>query len=235
MPSWAIHLATTTKINKKININNKNIFLFGNILPDVLNGYVIKNISHIVPHREAHIEKAIQVGNHREYRYDLDGFYKNYHNKFSNPLILGYYTHLLTDYYWNNSTYGGRGIFDEDKKLIGLKMNNGEKYIAPIEILKKIKVNDFKIFSKHIYQSNMADIPKYDEKILEYAKEVTWLDIQKQDVLESIKYLDDMVINNGGVLEEENYKIFTEEEMNRKLDESVDFIYNKLKDEKIFK
>ena len=81
----------------------------------------------------------------------------------------------------------------------------------------------------------MADIPKYDEKILEYAKEVTWLDIQKQDVLESIKYLDDMVINNGGVLEEENYKIFTEEEMNRKLDESVDFIYNKIKDEKIFK
>ena len=59
MPSWAIHLAVTTKLEQKINYNksNKNIFLLGNVLPDILNGHVIKNISHIIPHKQAHFEK----------------------------------------------------------------------------------------------------------------------------------------------------------------------------------
>ena len=83
MPSWAIHLGVTTKINEKIKLSEseKNIFLLGNILPDILNGHVIKNISHIVPHKEAHIEKPVQVGNHIEYRYDLDGFLEKYKEK----------------------------------------------------------------------------------------------------------------------------------------------------------
>ncbi len=48
MPSWAIHLGVTTKINEKLNYQKvkKNIFLLGNILPDILNGHVIK-IYHI--------------------------------------------------------------------------------------------------------------------------------------------------------------------------------------------
>ena len=50
MPSWAIHLGVTTKINEKIKLSEseKNIFLLGNILPDILNGHVIKNM-HINP------------------------------------------------------------------------------------------------------------------------------------------------------------------------------------------
>lgn len=77
MPAWAIHLEVTTKINEKTKFEDKkkNIFLLGNILPDILNGHVIKNISHIVPHKEAHMEKAVQIGDHIEYRYDLDGFF----------------------------------------------------------------------------------------------------------------------------------------------------------------
>ena len=45
MPSWAIHLGVTTKINEKNQINRKRkkiYFLLGNILPDILNGHVIK-------------------------------------------------------------------------------------------------------------------------------------------------------------------------------------------------
>ena len=80
MPSWAIHLGVTTKINEKIKLSEseKNIFLLGNILPDILNGHVIKNISHIVPHKEAHIEKPVQVGNHPAPRPALDGFFAQF-------------------------------------------------------------------------------------------------------------------------------------------------------------
>ena len=162
MPSWAIHLGVTTKINEKIKLSEseKNIFLLGNILPDILNGHVIKNISHIVPHKEAHMEKPVQVGNHIEYRYDLDGFLEKYKEKFSNPLILGYYTHLLTDFYWNDLTYGQLGIFDENKNLIGIKLNNGKEYKCSKEEIRKIKTNDFKLFSNYIYENKLAKVPK---------------------------------------------------------------------------
>ena len=173
MPSWAIHLGVTTKINEKIKLteSEKNIFLLGNILPDILNGHVIKNISHIVPHKEAHMEKPVQVGNHIEYRYDLDGFLEKYKGKFSNPLMLGYYTHLLTDFYWNDLAYGQLGIFDENKNLIGIKLNNGKEYKCSKEEIRKIKTNDFKLFSNYIYENKLTKVPKYDEKMLEYAKE----------------------------------------------------------------
>ena len=168
MPSWAIHLAVATQLNKKIKLNeqNKNIFLLGNILPDILNGYVIKNISHIVPHREAHMEIPVKIENHFEYRYDLKGFLEKYKEKFENPMMLGYYTHLLTDFYWNDLTYGRLGVFDKNKNLIGLKMYNEKIYMAPKAELRKIKTKDFKLFSKSIYENKCTDIPTYDEKML---------------------------------------------------------------------
>ncbi len=44
MPAWAIHLEVTTKINEKIKLEDKEkkYILLGNILPDILNGHVIK-------------------------------------------------------------------------------------------------------------------------------------------------------------------------------------------------
>lgn len=227
MPSWAIHLGVTTKINEKIKLSEseKNIFLLGNILPDILNGHVIKNISHIVPHKEAHIEKPVQVGNHIEYRYDLDGFLEKYKEKFSNPLILGYYTHLLTDFYWNNLTYGQLGIFDENKNLIGIKLNNGKEYKCSKEEIRKIKTNDFKLFSNYIYENKLAKVPKYDEKMLEYAKELTWLDLKKDDILEAIKYLEDMAeLKIQLEIDFPDYKIFTQEEMENHLNKCIKFI-----------
>ena len=227
MPSWAIHLAVTTKLEPKIkyNKNNKNIFLFGNVLPDILNGHVIKNISHIVPHKQAHFEKEVQIGNHKEWRYDIQGFYETYKNQFDNPLILGYYTHLLTDFYWNDLTYGKKGIFDGDKNLIGLQLNNGQSLLDVKDELRRTKTNDFKLFSDYIYKNKLADIPTYDEKILEYTQEVTWLDIQKNDILKTITYLEGMAsLENKIEIEEPYYRVFSEKEMMEHMEKCVNFI-----------
>ena len=43
MPSHIIHLAIASDILKKIKVNKKD-FIFGNILPDTLNGYMISNV-----------------------------------------------------------------------------------------------------------------------------------------------------------------------------------------------
>ena len=86
---------------KKINID-KNIFTFGNILPDIPNEYVVKEITHHVSHVRTHFEVDVLIVEHMEKRYDLKNFEEKYKSKFSNPLMLGYYVHLLTDYFWND-------------------------------------------------------------------------------------------------------------------------------------
>ena len=227
MPSWAIHLAVTTKLEQKINYNksNKNIFLLGNVLPDILNGHVIKNISHIIPHKQAHFEKEVQIGNHKEWRYDIQGFYEKYKTQFDNPLIFGYYTHILTDFYWNDLTYVKKGIFDNEKKLIGLQLNNGQQFLNTKEELRRTKTNDFKLFSNYIYINKLADIPEYDEKMLEYAKDVTWLDIQKNDIVETITYLEEIAsLKNKIEVEEPDYRVFSEKGMIEHLEKCVNFI-----------
>ena len=227
MPSWAIHLAEAKKVSKNLNFNDKdkNIFLFGNIVPDILNGYVVDKISHKVSHDETHYQKRIQIENHYEKRYNLEKFYQDFKDKFTNPIVLGYYTHLLTDFYWNRLTYDKNGIFDENRYLIGLKGNNGKKILDKKDNLRKIKTNDFKIFSKYIYKNKLLEIPVYDEKIIEDLKDLEFLNMQEEDVLEALNYLNKVANFEIKIfLDDDKYKIYSEEEMLENLDICKRFI-----------
>lgn len=231
MPSWAIHLAEANKVRKKLNLNDRdeNIFMLGNIVPDILNGYVVDKISHKVSHDETHYQKRIKIDNHYEKRYNLNKFYEDFHNKFNNPIILGYYSHLLTDFYWNNLTYGKNGIFDKNKYLIGLKGNNGKKIIDEKDNLRKIKTNDFKIFSKYIYKNKLFKIPKYDDKIIDYLKELEFLNMEKEDVLEALNYLNKVAnLEIKIILDKDEYAIYSEKEMLENLDNCEKFLEKKL-------
>ena len=70
-------------------------------------------------------------------------------------MMLGYYTHLLTDFYWNDLTYGRLGVFDKNKNLIGLKMYNEKIYMAPKAELRKIKLMILNYFLKVYMKINV--------------------------------------------------------------------------------
>lgn len=97
MPNWKIHIEVAKQLNRKLNYQNEEyqLFLFGNILPDINNGYIVKDISEMISHRKTHYAD----GTEESY---LD-FYEKYKNEItSNPLVCGYFVHLFTDYYWND-------------------------------------------------------------------------------------------------------------------------------------
>lgn len=232
MPAWAIHLAIATKINKNSNKTSqfKNAFLLGNIMPDILNGFVVKNVSHKISHNETHFAVEVQINNHKERRHDIQGFYNKYNNKFDNPLVLGYYAHILTDTFWNNIAYGEKGIFNEDKYLIGLKLANGKEIFAQKDDLRKIKTNDFKIFSKYIYENKLAEIPYYDEKLLEYANNIDWLKLEKEDIIETIRYLEEMSkLEKPIEIDYPEYQIFSQNEMETIFNNCVEMLEDKIK------
>ena len=56
MPSWGIHLEIANRVYKKLENIDKNLFMFGNVMPDINNGYVIKDVNKIISHKKTHYD-----------------------------------------------------------------------------------------------------------------------------------------------------------------------------------
>ena len=56
MPSWGIHLEIANRVSNKIEDVDKNLFMFGNVMPDINNGYVIRDVSKIIAHKITHYD-----------------------------------------------------------------------------------------------------------------------------------------------------------------------------------
>lgn len=127
MPSWGIHLKIANLLSEKFLNINKNQFMIANLLPDVNNGYVIKEISRKVNHDVTHYEKFKNLKNY-------EAFYNTHKKELKNPIVIGYLTHLMTDFYFNDLTYAKKGMHDNLGNFIGIKLNNGEIRICEQEM-----------------------------------------------------------------------------------------------------
>lgn len=231
MPTWAIHLATAKKIAKNVNID-ENLFEFGNILPDIPNGYVIKDLTHKIPHKKTHFEVNVLVLEHLEKRYNLRKFAEKYKEKFSNPLMLGYYTHLLADYYWNSKTYEERGVFDEEKNRVGLVLNDGKKILCNNEEARQIKTRDLVIFSEYAYKNHLMDKLNYTEEILEKLKDIDFIELDEREVKLSIKYVMDRYNDKVKIIPDginKDYKLYGQKQIEESIDDCVIFILKMIK------
>ena len=228
MPTWAMHLLTSKKVSKKINIDS-NLFAFGNVLPDIPNGFVVENIRNYIPHSKSHFETEVLVLEHIEKRYDLRTFAEKYKTKFSNPLMLGYYIHLLTDYYWNAKTYDEHGIYNQEKKRVGLILNDGKRIMCSKETARQTKTADFALFSNYIYENKLVDELKFNPKIEKYLKDIDWLKLDEDEIMMTINYIMDRYTGKEKILKDEDkdkfsYKIYTEKEISEGIDDCVSFL-----------
>ena len=83
MPNVSAHIGAAIKVKEKLNIND-DIFLYGSILPDIID--INKMKSHFKERGTFYMVP------------NLEYYKKNY--DLSNPLYLGYYLHLYLDYYY---------------------------------------------------------------------------------------------------------------------------------------
>lgn len=228
MPSWGMHLLVTKKLNEKLKVKDYNSFLIGNIITDLNNGYVIPNVSKVISHKKTHYATGGKlIKNGEVIYYDIEKFIQDNDGNIDNPIILGYITHLITDSYWNNLTYHVHGVRNNEKKLIGIKLNNGDNLIAGSEIRRREKVEDFKIFVNFICENKLIDIPVYDEKTCEYVKKIKNIQLTSEDIYKLIEFL--KKTQDGVKLERKEYKIFTQEELIQNIDKCVEYIIEELK------
>lgn len=162
MPNWKIHLEVAKKVNKKLEYDGEylELFLLGNILPDINNGYVVKGISKKLSHTQTHFKNDIDK--------TYINFYNEYKSCFNNPLIVGYFVHLYTDYYWTNNY----------RSKIN-KISSYDSYTK--EERMSLKHNDFKAYNNN-FIDNVLNLKHYDLLInnINLIKEVS---ITKNDLI----------------------------------------------------
>ena len=224
MPNWGEHLLIANKILKKIKLD-ENLFLFGNILPDVQDGFLVKGISNIQPHKINHYDlngENYNPKNKREY----EVFYEIYSEKIDNPIIMGYLTHLITDCLWNDIFYNEKCVKENDK-LIGFINKKGELIKGDKADLIKNKQRDFGIFSSYIYKNYNMKLPEFSLEVAKNANIIENININNDDVKKVVDYVNETKID--AINQNQEMKVFTIEELEKQIDYTVEFVYNFLK------
>ena len=227
MPSWGIHLLTGNELLKRINITDKNAFLIGNFMPDA-ERYVVKDFSIFVPYNTSHFAEILNIQGNLERLPNFNKFIAKYKNNLNNPLILGYLTHLLTDYYWNNTVNSRYTERDKNGNCIAIKLNNGTTMEADKTVRRILKHNDFHLFEREIKQKNNLDLPVYKNNLINYLKELEETKYNKNDFIKIVNYLNNLMKTE---IEDSlnEYRLYTKEQIKVDFNDSIEFILNILK------
>ena len=226
MPSWVTHLVTANRIIDKLDIKDRNSFFFGNIMTDILLNYIVEKTSVHKDYKTTHFAED-RIINGVEYEFPvLDNFFNEYKNKMKNPVVLGFYIHLLTDYYWNIFSYGE--YYKKNGNLVAVKFLDGHWESFPFNEAIQVKQKDFRIFTK--YLKDNFEVPKveYNENLLELSRDIKELPLTQEDIkkaIEKIKYFSDKNSDNEI---DTNYKILTEDILKENFEKSIHFIMDTL-------
>ena len=125
-----------------------NEFLLGNLLPDMYSGWIIKNASKIEIYETSHIGKKTLLNGKKYTLPNIEKFEEENRDLFKNNiLVLGYFVHILTDYFFNKYSFQNHYVKDENSITIGCYLKNGEFLSGDVESVKKYKHLDFLLFS----------------------------------------------------------------------------------------
>ncbi len=215
MPSWPIHIALANKLNKKLKLGDE--FILGNVLPDVLDGYIFtpsnitdKNLSHYRTNR----------------RIDYDLFLNENKNKLDNPIIFGYFVHLLVDKFYNNYTAINHFVKKDNDMYVLL---NNNSMVKKDNNTLKMKQNEYiKYGEKLAYNNLLGKIINIENLSLNYLKDLNKFNYNFDDIKKTIALINKWV-SNENIITDIDYKIYTEEELDSLYNNCYIFVLDYLK------
>lgn len=196
MPNWKVHLEIAKRLNFKFKYTQKELeeFNLGNILPDINNCFIVKDISKKLDHKYTHYQDERETPSY-------ENFEKIYGRKiYEEPIILGYYIHLYTDYSWNNYFYTN---YNNHEKLKNL--SHEEKRI--------IKQEDFKVYNNLFMENKPQFVDK--KNLVEKTKLIDRVFVNKNDIENVEKFLKEQEKTNN------TYKILSKEILDNLMNETV--------------
>jgi len=222
MPSWNIHLAVAKQVNKKYKLE-KNSFYLGNLIADV-------NFNTNLERKVTHYDTLVCKECPKELLPNIKEFLKNYKKDIkTSTLLLGYYSHLLTDYFYNKYIFKNCWVQNNNQEIIGVKLNNGKiKQTNESKILKYYKHQDLENYGKYLFNNNYVELPNKFNNIED-------LDLLKdnffkyEDIEKRIIYLNSEFKKNSKYSLKEKifgikYKMLTKEKLDELYNECIKFI-----------
>lgn len=172
MPSWNIHAAITKEILEHHNpltlgITNTNHFTFGNLVPDIYVGYMVKDISHTHRYIQTHLTtpEHIPIPGAIEF---WDTYIAPYIEKGGvESIVLGAWSHLETDAIFNRA----------------VRRFNAAHDIQPGNETRIKKQADFHLFGNQLDMDVTIDA---DKNLMSAAENFSHYPIERSDVLSAI-------------------------------------------------
>ena len=226
MPSWTIHMKIGKEILKKIKMD-KDLFLFGSLIPDTDYDWKLKRFS---AHYYGKLKFPICP---YENMIDLQAFKKDYEEVLNNDMIKGYYTHLLIDNFYNEYIYKNKWV-QKNNVVVGIKTIKGEiiNVSDNYRLAGYYKHKDLELYGKRIFLKEELVLPDDTSKIKESIKLLKDGFIKEENVDKRIKYLHgDFIDNFVKVKEEEkelDYLLFTKEELDNLMNKCIEYVYKEL-------
>lgn len=226
LPSWSVHLAVAKEINKTLKLD-KDLFYFGNLIADI-------NYGNKLTRKDTHYNKSFKCKKCiTETLPDIKLFLKDYKDKLYDPLIMGYFCHILTDYYYNNYVFSNCWV-QENNKVVGIKLKSGRiiKTDNKDKTLRKdLKHYDFDLYGKYLFNKGDVVIPNIDYDIS-----------NSLSLLKSNYFTNDLVVKRMNYLNNEfykfnkislkekiiGYKLFTKEELDQIFNDCNNFILKEI-------
>lgn len=191
MPSWNIHTAHVEYLlahgqPDKLGIRDTNAFLFGNIVPDVYVGYMVKNPTRKIRYGDTHFVDPGFVPEPRFWEFwEKEALPAADGQGRVSDLVLGAWCHLVADNLYNHHT--NQFLVDHD--------------IQPGEQTRIRKQGDFDLFGRTL---DIDLTLRVDEALLEQATHFPQYEVAEEDVRSAVEVQDQIVRHNqeahiGGV------------------------------------
>lgn len=168
MPSWNIHTALVEELFSQerpatLGVANKDAYLFGNLIPDLYVGYMVKDASHTLRYIDTHYADPEHIPVPHEQQ-----FWDRYIEPFIasggvDEMTLGAWAHLLADKRYNAS----------------VRAYNAAHHIEPGEETRKRKQHDFELFGHELAPSLEVHV---NACLLEQAAQFPQYAIEPSDV-----------------------------------------------------
>jgi len=167
MASAIIHLAVANELNKVLNREYKP-YMIGSIAPDIWKqvGEPSKVKSHFKDYEDAEVP-------------NLDRFLDKYRDKLDDDFVLGYYIHLLTDYYWFK--YFIPSIYNEEKSI--MKRLDGTKIYLTDDEAGELIYNDYTNLNVQVIDEYNLRLDLFYEELPEINHIIDEIPMDKLDVL----------------------------------------------------
>ena len=231
MPAWGMHLYIADKINNVIK-KDENEFFIGNVLPDIYSGWIIKDASKVLNYDITHYSNKYIINDKVYTLPDYERFIiENSHIK-KDTIFLGYLSHLMSDYYFNNYAFKNHYI-NKGEEIVGIIDSDKKEINCDKEYAREAKQGDFNYLSnKIITKVNFKEVI-IDNKIIGIALKIKNIDIKEEDLYKVEKYLNNLLSKENNKYIEDldyNYKMFSKEELEMLLNSCINFILEKFKE-----